>query len=116
MGPEAIIGASVANPEEALSAEAGGATYVSVGSIFETPSKPDAGRAIGCVPIAQIKDAVTVPVLAIGGINCDNVGEVMRAGADGVAVISAVADAPDVAAATQRLCRLIRDARGNLSA
>jgi thiamine-phosphate pyrophosphorylase len=116
MGAEAIVGASVASPEEALSAEGSGATYVSVGSIFETPSKPDAGRAIGLAPIAQIKDAVTVPVLAIGGINCDNVGAVIGVGADGVAVISAVADAPDISAATRRLCALIREARGNLSA
>jgi thiamine-phosphate pyrophosphorylase len=115
MGPGAIVGASVANPEEALSAEAAGASYVSVGSIFETASKADAGQGIGLAPIAEIKRTVAVPVLAIGGINCDNVGAVIGGGADGVAVISAVADAADMAAAARRLCQLIREARGSTS-
>lgn len=110
-GPAALIGASVANPEEARQAEADGATYVSVGSIYATASKPDAGDAIGLAPIGDIKRAVAVPVLAIGGITCDNVSAVIRAGADGVAVISAVTDAEDMAAATTDLLRLIADAR-----
>lgn len=111
LGPEAIIGASVASPEEARGAEAEGASYVSVGAIYPTESKPDAGEAIGLAPIGEVKRRVSLPVLAIGGINRDNVESVIRAGADGVAVISAVAEAEDMAGATAELLALIRAAR-----
>jgi thiamine-phosphate diphosphorylase len=111
LGPGAVIGASVANAEEAKAAEEAGATYVSVGSIFETSSKSDAGEAIGIGPIGDIRRATALPVLAIGGINSDNVDAVIRAGAHGVAVISAVSEAGDMVEATSNLGRLIRKAR-----
>ncbi len=111
LGTGAVVGASVANAEEAKAAEAAGATYVSVGSIFPTPSKEDAGKAIGIGPIGDIGRATALPVLAIGGINSDNVDAVIRAGAHGVAVISAVAEAGDMVEATSNLRRLIRKAR-----
>jgi thiamine-phosphate pyrophosphorylase len=111
LGRQAIIGASVASPVEAQAAEAAGASYVSVGSIFATASKSDAGAPIGTQAIADIKRAVSVPVLAIGGISCENVKAVIDAGADGVAVISAVAEAEDMVAATAALLRAIREAR-----
>ena len=111
LGPGAVIGVSVANAEEARAAEAAGATYVSVGSIFETSSKSDAGEAIGIGPIGDIRRATALPVLAIGGINRDNVEAVIRAGAHGVAVISAVSEAGDMVEATSNLRRLIRKAR-----
>ncbi len=111
LGPGAVIGASVANAEEAKAAEEAGATYVSVGSVFETSSKSDAGEAIGIGPIGDIRRATALPVLAIGGINRDNVEAVIRAGAHGVAVISAVAEAGDMVEATANLRRLIRKAR-----
>ncbi len=111
LGPGAVIGASVANAEEARAAEAAGATYVSVGSVFETSSKSDAGEAIGIGPIGDIRRATALPVLAIGGINSDNVDAVIRAGAHGVAVISAVSEAGDMVEATSNLGRLIRKAR-----
>lgn len=107
----AIIGASVSNPQEARAAEAEGATYVSVGSIFPTTSKPDAGEPVGIAAIGEIRDAVSLPVLAIGGINCDNVEAVIRGGAAGVAVVSAIAEAENMVAATAALLRLIRAAR-----
>jgi thiamine-phosphate pyrophosphorylase len=111
MGAEAIIGASVSNPEEARAAEAAGASYASLGSIFPTTSKPDAGEPVGIAAIGEIGNAVSLPVLAIGGINCDNVEAVIRAGAAGVAVVSAIAEAEDMMAATATLRRLIRAAR-----
>jgi thiamine-phosphate diphosphorylase len=111
MGPGAIIGVSVGNLEEAIAAEARGASYVSVGSVFATGSKPDAGKPIGAGAIAAIEHEVGIPVLAIGGINCDNIGAVIEAGADGVAVVSAVADAPNMAAAARALRQLIQEAR-----
>jgi thiamine-phosphate diphosphorylase len=111
MGPGAVIGASVASVEEARAAEVAGASYVSAGAIYATPSKADAGAPIGVGPIAEIKAAVSLPVLAIGGITCENVGEVVRAGADGVAVISAVSEAGDMVQATRALLARIRQAQ-----
>lgn len=116
LGPEAVIGASVASVEEAQAAEAAGASYVSVGAIYATPSKADAGEPIGLQPIGDIKRAVTLPVLAIGGITCDNVEAVIRAGADGVAVISAVAEAEDMVGATRALLARIRQSAEQRSA
>jgi thiamine-phosphate pyrophosphorylase len=112
LGPEAVIGVSVSSEEEAEAAEKEGASYVSVGSIFPTASKPDAGEAIGVEPLSRIKRMVGLPVLAIGGVNCDNVQAVIRAGANGVAVISAIAEAEDMVEATRRLKSLIAEARG----
>lgn len=111
LGPAAVIGASVANAREAAEAEAQGTTYLSVGSIFSTTSKADAGEAIGPAPIGEIERATRLPLLAIGGISPANVEEVIRAGADGAAVISAVAEAEDMVAATRELRRLIARAR-----
>jgi thiamine-phosphate pyrophosphorylase len=116
LGPDAVIGASVDHPEAARKAEAAGASYLGVGPIFATGSKPDAGEAIGADWMARIKRAVSIPVLAIGGLTCDNVRGVIAAGADGAAVISAVADAPDMVAATAALLKCIREARGTREA
>ena len=110
LGPKAVIGASAANAEEARAAEAEGASYLGVGPVFTTSSKPDAGAAIGTAPLREISDAVSLPVLAIGGINCENVAAALTAGADGVAVISAVADADDMVAAARALRRLVQSA------
>jgi len=111
LGPEAVIGASVDNPREARAAEAAGASYLGVGPVFPTGSKPDAGAAIGLGPIGEIARAVTIPVLAIGGLTCDNVPSVIEAGADGIAVISAVAEADDMEAAARLLLDCVRAAR-----
>lgn len=112
LGPEKIIGASAATVEEALAAQAGGASYVGVGSVFPTGSKPDAGEAIGVEPLTRIKAAVEIAVVAIGGITHANAALAIRAGADGVAVISAVVGADDVAGAARRLMEVVRAARG----
>lgn len=112
LGPEKIIGASAATVEEALAAQAEGADYVGVGSVFSTSSKPDAGEAIGVEPLTRIKAAVGIAVVAIGGITHANAALAIRAGADGVAVISAVVGADDVAGATRRLMEVVRAARG----
>jgi thiamine-phosphate diphosphorylase len=111
LGDQAIIGASAATPERAIAAKSHGASYIGVGPIYSTTSKADAGDAIGCAAIEQIKDAAGLPVLAIGGITRDNVAAVIRAGADGVAVISAVSEADDMAEATSALLDAIRAAR-----
>jgi len=111
LGPQAIIGASVSTPAQGRLAESEGANYLGVGPVYPTASKADAGEAIGPAVIASIRREVSAPVLAIGGINRDNIIEVIRAGADGVAVISAVSEAEDVTAATAALIEAICGAR-----
>jgi thiamine-phosphate pyrophosphorylase len=112
LGPYAIIGVSVGTLEEALRAEEEGASYLGVGSIFATSTKSDAGTPIGTVPLTQIKTRVKIPVIAIGGINQRNVEEVLRAGADGVAVVSAIVGAEDIKEATRSLLAKIRGVKG----
>jgi len=83
-----IIGCSVFNAAQAKQAVAEGADYVAVGAIFPTPSKDT--LVLGLEPLRQVKQAVSVPVVAIGGINTNNLTEVKKAGADSIAVIGAV--------------------------
>ena len=106
-----IIGVSVGNSGEAVAAERGGADYVAVSPVFATVSKIDAGPGRGLAMIKQIKSVVSIPVIAIGGINCDNVEEVIASGADGVAVISVVVGQPDITAASRDLKKRITAAK-----
>lgn len=108
---ERIVGASVDNEEEAIRAVEEGADYVAIGPIFPTSTKPDAGSVVGVDMIRRVKGVVDVPVVAIGGINSDNVRQVVEAGADGVAVISAVVSAPDIRQATGTLVEMIKGIR-----
>jgi thiamine-phosphate pyrophosphorylase len=111
LGARAILGASVATVEAARLAEAAGADYLGVGPVFLTYSKADAGAAIGAERLGEIAAAVETPVIGIGGITADNAGEVVRRGAEGVAVISAVAEADDMVMATSELLAEIRAAK-----
>ena len=97
-----IVGVSTNNPEEAAAAEKGGASYVAVGDLFGTASKRGT-RAASPERLAQVKAAVSLPVAGIGGITLANLGEVITAGADAVAVISAVCAADDPEAAARAL-------------
>jgi len=97
-----LLGASVRTVEQARQAAAEGADYLAVGSMYPSPSKPSA-PVRGLEPLRQIKAEVPLPLVAIGGINEANVGEVIAAGADGVAVVSAVLGADDIEAAARRL-------------
>ncbi len=105
--PNAIIGASTNNVQEALKAQADGASYISVGRLYPTPSKLDT-RPANLDTLRAIKQAVRLPVCAIGGINEDNIASVIEAGADMAAVISAVVAAADVEAAARDLARRFR--------
>jgi len=97
-----IIGCSVNTVDQATAAESDGADYIAVGSIYPTSSKEGA-RVVGVEVLRQIKQAVSLPLVAIGGINKDNVAEVLAAGADSVAVISAILNAEDVKEATRQI-------------
>ncbi|WP_435076876.1 thiamine phosphate synthase [Halococcus sp. AFM35] len=111
LGPEGCIGRSVSTVSGARAAERAGADYLGVGAVFATTSKdvsPDES-AIGVETVAEVADAVDIPIVGIGGITPDNAGEVVAAGADGVAVISAITAADDAGAATRRLTASIEE-------
>ena len=108
LGPAAMIGVSVSCAEEAIKAAADGASYIGVGHIFPTFSKDKASPPLGTAAIKPIRNAAQLPVIAIGGIDLDNADDVIRAGASGIAVISAVSDSDDPAAAARELVRRIR--------
>jgi thiamine-phosphate pyrophosphorylase len=86
------LGISVAKRREAAVAEFSGATYVGAGPVWATPSKPDAGTPIGLDGLRDVCVSVSIPVVAIGGIDAANAADCIEAGAAGVAVIRAVAD------------------------
>lgn len=94
-----MLGTSAASVEEAKAGEALGAAYVGAGPVWETPTKPDADPAIGLEGLAEICAAVSVPVIAIGGIDAGNARDCIEAGAFGVAVVRAATDAKAVSEA-----------------
>ncbi|MFL5591598.1 MAG: thiamine phosphate synthase [Ktedonobacteraceae bacterium] len=100
LGPKRILGVSAANIEEADEAVAGGADYLGVGPIFPSPGKADAGPATGVHLLTELAKRYTIPLIAIGGITAENAAQVIRAGAAGVAVITAVVYAEDITAAS----------------
>jgi thiamine-phosphate pyrophosphorylase len=94
-----LLGTSAATIEEARAGEALGAAYVGAGPVWATPSKPDADPPIGLGGLAAICAAVSLPVVAIGGVDASNAGDCIRVGAAGVAVVRAARDAKAVLAA-----------------
>ena len=109
--PEMILGVSTHDEEQARRAVSDGADYVAVGSIFPTGSK--AGfQLVGPQLMRRVRTIVPVPLVGIGGITADNAPEVLAAGADGVAVISAICAAPDPEAATRRFLERLGGAAG----
>jgi len=97
-----IVGCSVTMRSQATKAQAEGADYIAVGSIFPTATKKGA-TVVGVDMLRELKQTVSTPLVAIGGINQNNIGEVVSAGADTVAVISAVLGEKDVSGAVQEL-------------
>jgi len=110
VGPASLVGASVRTPDEARRAVDEGASYVAVGAVFPSPSKPDA-PVVGLEAVARVRAAVRVPVCAIGGISLENVAEVVTAGADLICVIAAIGQAPDPRQAAADLLAAMAAAR-----
>jgi len=108
--PGMILGVSTHSVEQARRAQADGADYVAVGAMFPTGTKPDF-ELVGPALVRAVRPEIRVPLVGIGGITPDNVGQVISAGADGVAVISAVCAAPDPRAASAHFLDAIRRAR-----
>lgn len=108
LGPQRIIGISTHSAAQAREAEQAGVEYIGFGPVFPTATK-DAGPLQGIDALEQVRASVSLPIIAIGGIADGNIGAVLAAGADGVAVISAILGAPDATAAARRLADTIRD-------
>ncbi|MDK2745191.1 MAG: thiamine phosphate synthase [Nitrospira sp. BO4] len=96
MGPDKLIGISTHNPEQVSAAIAGGPDYLGFGPIFKPSSKADHDPVVGIKGLKGIRLLTALPIFAIGGITLQDVEEVIRAGADGVAVISAILKAPNI--------------------
>lgn len=107
LGPKKIIGVSASTLEEALLAQDQGADYLGVGAIFPTNTKNDADS-VSLAELTAIKNKVTIPIVAIGGINGNNIRSVMNTGVDGAAVVSAIIAAADPYEATGKLLQLIK--------
>ncbi len=99
LGPDAIIGLSTHNPEQVRAAAALQPDYIGFGPIFGTTTKADHDPVVGLEGLRAARALTTLPIFAIGGITSQHVSDIMTAGADGVAVISAILKAADLEAA-----------------
>ncbi|EPY2273571.1 thiamine phosphate synthase [Clostridium sporogenes] len=103
LGKDKIIGISVGNVKEALEAENNGADYLGIGTIFPTGSKKDVDAIIGIDGLSKIKNNISIPSVAIGGINKTNFKDVLNTGIEGISVISAILDEDDIKLAANNL-------------
>lgn len=108
LGPDKIIGVSAQTVAQALKAQEHGADYLGVGAVFPTGSKADATE-VSRETLKAICDAVEIPVIAIGGISCENVSELRGTGICGVAVISAIFAQKDICAAAAELKKRVKE-------
>ncbi len=112
LGPHRIIGASAFTTEEAVAAESMGADYLGLSPIFITKTKPELVAEIGIQGISSLKQAVEIPIVGIGSMNKSNAYEAVRAGLDGVAVVSAICSQEDPRAAAAAIKAEVMRARG----
>ena len=113
LGSMKIIGVSVSSLGEALKAEKEGASYIGFGPVFDTPIK-SGKKALGLDAMTLIKKRVKIPLIAIGGIDLENVSQVIDSGADGISVIRAVCGAKDITKAAKDLRAKIDEARNEI--
>ena len=111
VGPSMLIGISAESVQDAVEAENGGADYLGVSPIYATPTKTDTAPPLGIQGLREIKNRVKIPLVGIGGLNNSNAAEVIRNGADGVAVVSAIVAAEDPETAAMNLKQIINEAR-----
>lgn len=100
LGPDCLIGISAESVADAITAEQQGADYIGISPVFSTPTKTDTAPALGLEGIRQIREQVRIPLVGIGGISAANARQVIAAGADGIAVVTAImaAESPREAA------------------
>jgi thiamine-phosphate pyrophosphorylase len=109
LGPGFLVGVSVREPWEARVAAEEGADYIAANLVFTTATKTNLPRPIGLSGVRQLREATSLPLVAIGGIDASNAAEVIRAGADAVAVVSAVMAAEDIRGACASLFSSVRE-------
>ncbi len=112
MGPYAIIGLSVETWEDVEAAQELDVNYLGISPVYATPTKTDTGAPWGLDGVRRIRSYSRHPLVAIGGINASNAADVVHAGADCIAVVSAICAAPDPGAATRELAMMIDKAIG----
>ena len=105
LGADAIIGVSAHNAEEALAAEAAGADYLGCGAVYPTGTKKDTS-VIGVEGLQTIRNVTKLPFVGIGGVTLANYRDVLNAGADGVAIVSAILSADDIESTVQKFVQL----------
>lgn len=111
IGPEMILGLSVERLDLVKQVDASQVDYIGIGPVFATPTKPDHKPAIGFDGLAEIAVASPVPTVAIGGLKAEHVAQILEAGADGLAIVSAICGQKDVTSATEEFSKLIKEAR-----
>lgn len=111
LGPDLVVGATARDPEAARRAEHDGADYLGVGPAYPTGTKQGLPQPLGPERIGEIVAAVSIPVIAVGGITPDRIPELLAVGVHGVAVVSAVWAQPDPAAAVGRLLEALGGGR-----
>ena len=111
VGEDMIIGVSAHTVEEAIKAQEGGADYIGIGAVFATSTKTDVDL-LSFATLKSICEAVDIPTVAIGGIKKDNICKLKGSGIDGVAVVSAIFAAKDIATATKELLFEVKKAVG----
>jgi thiamine-phosphate pyrophosphorylase len=110
VGRNMLIGVSTHSVEEARDAKKGGADFITFGPVFSTPSKEKFGTPVGVAALQKVREDVGIPVFALGGIHSNNISQVMQAGADRVAMISAILAADDIQRAAELMNRRIGEA------
>lgn len=107
VGPNSLIGVSTHSLEQAKKAEDDGADFITLGPIFETPSKKGYGPPIGITLLEEAARTAKIPILAVGGVKKENLSSVLDAGAHGIALISGILAAPDIKQAAREFVSII---------
>jgi thiamine-phosphate pyrophosphorylase len=110
LGRDAVIGLSIQSVEQARVVEPGTIDYVGIGPVFGTATKPDHARPLGFDGLAEVRGAIALPAVAIGGLKAVHVPDVLNAGCDGLAVVSAICGAADPSAAAEQIRAELRAA------
>jgi len=113
LGPSRIIGISAESVADAVTAEQEGADYIGISPVFGTTTKTDIAEPLGLAGVRKIRRRVALPLVGIGGISAGNAADVMRAGADGVAVVSALVSSPSPENSARELLMQVNRGRAN---
>jgi thiamine-phosphate pyrophosphorylase len=111
LGSDKIFGLTIHNVKEAIEAEKMGADYVGLAPIYNTDTKENSGIPCGVEMIAKVRENICLPIVAVGGINKNNVKEVISKGADGVVSVSAVLDSDDVKKEIEDFIKIIKEVK-----